>query len=237
MLTPDKLSAWRSWARDSEHNFLRYKYDPSCPRAKACPAAPRTLGYGTFSSSPLCIVKTGTDCAEGTRLVLRLEPGQYAQIQTICSTPPKERGKAFIPCWQSSQQWENLWVTKAKQSKRRTPYIDVPWKIKKQPLALNIQASLCVCGGGDMNTLRKKNLTDSQIWKTIKSNFHSSLNCIDGPPSPSHLDTFSDRDLSLLDDSVYYKAFGHADGLPFCPKSNSLLPLELAQSFFPRKDF
>ena len=119
-----------SWARDSGHIFLKCKYDSSYPRAKPRPAAPRTLGYGTFSSSPLCIVKTGTDCAEGTRLVLRPEPGQYAQIQTICSTPPKERGKAFITCWQPSQRWENLWVTKAKQSKRHTPYNDVFWKIK-----------------------------------------------------------------------------------------------------------
>lgn len=40
--------------------------------------------------------QNGTDCAEGTRLVLRPEPGHYARIQTICSTPSKERGKAFV---------------------------------------------------------------------------------------------------------------------------------------------
>ena len=74
--------------------------------------------------------QNGTDCAEGTRLVLRPEPGHYARIQTICSTPSKERGKAFSTCWQPSQRWEHLWVTRAKQSKRRTPYADALWKIK-----------------------------------------------------------------------------------------------------------
>lgn len=73
--------------------LLKCKCDPSCPGAKPGPGALSTLGYGTSSSFPLGIVKTGTDCAEGTRLVPSPEPGQ---IQTICSAPPKESGKAFM---------------------------------------------------------------------------------------------------------------------------------------------
>lgn len=66
-----------SGARDSTRS-LNANGIPPIQEQSPHPAAPSTLGYRTSSSSPLCIVKKGTDCAEGTCLVRSPEPGQYS---------------------------------------------------------------------------------------------------------------------------------------------------------------
>lgn len=98
-------------------DFLKCKRDPSCPRAKPHPAACRAPGYGTFSSSPLCIVKTGTDCAEGACVVLRPEPGQYAADpgNLLRSSPGERKGFYYLLTTKSAMGRSLIDQSSAKQ--------------------------------------------------------------------------------------------------------------------------
>lgn len=76
------------------------------------------LGCGIFSSSPLCIVKTGTDCAEGTRLVLRPEPGQYAADPDNLLHSSQGERKSFYYLLTTESAMGKFWVTRAEPSRK-----------------------------------------------------------------------------------------------------------------------